>query len=178
MSLSDLGELAARLGKTSEACSYIEEASARFEEMGDPQSVACLQALQGYVLVLEGRLGAGWMEMLHALRFSVSGARPAQTADAICHIGKASVHAGHWQLGAELLGLSFRLMPRMFSDQHELSSEPELGMLRAALGAEGLEAAMARGAALDLDQIVAEILACETPEAYWGVGPEGIVTES
>jgi hypothetical protein len=57
--------------------------------------------------------------------------------------------------------------------RHRLESEVELEMLRAALGADELKAALARGAALDLDQVVAEILACEAPEAYWGGGLPG-----
>ena len=41
-----------------------------------------------------------------------------------------------------------------------------------------LEAALARGAELDLDQVVAEILACDMPEAHWGAGAEGAPAES
>jgi hypothetical protein len=41
-----------------------------------------------------------------------------------------------------------------------------------------LEAALARGAELDLDQVVAEILACDTAEAFWGAGAKGAPAES
>jgi hypothetical protein len=54
----------------------------------------------------------------------------------------------------------------------ELWYESELDLVRAALGAEVLDAALARGAEQDLDQVVAKILAFDTPQAYWGIETE------
>jgi tetratricopeptide (TPR) repeat protein len=167
-----LGTIAAREGRITEACSFFEQARDINEETGNRASAACDQARLGYVLVRQGRLDAGWIQLVRALLFSQTGDYPEQTKEAICCIGQASVHAGRLQRGAELLGLTFRLAPQW--SYLEMWLEPELDILRAALGAEGLEAALARGAALGLDQVVAEILACETPEAYWGAGAEGV----
>lgn len=164
--LPDLGVMAAREGRTSEARSNFEQFVAVSEEIGSRANLAYGQARLGYMLALQGQLDAGWNRIMRALRFSRTGDYPLQTGDAVSCIGKASVDAGRLQRGAELLGLALRLKPA--SAHLELWLEPELSTLRAALGAEGLEAALARGAALDLHQVVAEILTCDTPEVYWG----------
>jgi hypothetical protein len=86
-------------------------------------------------------------------------------------VGQLAVRLGRLRRRAELLGLSLRLA-RPRQPFPEGPAKPEMDELRAALGADELEAVLAHGAALDLDQVVAEILACETPEGYWGSGLE------
>ncbi len=167
-----LGTVAGQQGRISEARAYFEQANALNEKTGDWQSLACGQARLGYLMARQGQLQAGWAQMLRALRFSLSGDHPAQLKESLGCIGKAGVQAGHLQRGAELLGLGLALGPK-WADLGPWS-KPELDLLRAALGDEWLEAALARGAALDSGQVVAEILACETPEAYWGAETEGL----
>jgi tetratricopeptide (TPR) repeat protein len=167
-----LGTVAARQGRLLEACSYLEQATDLREEIGDSLRAAVCQAQLGYVLARRGRFEAAWIQLVRALRFSQSRHHPQQAKEAVCCIGQASVHAGCLQHGAELLGLASRLPPGWC--HLEVRVEPEMALLREALGDEELEAALARGAKLDLDQVIAQILSCETPEAYWGIGTDEI----
>jgi hypothetical protein len=64
--------------------------------------------------------------------------------------------AGQYERAAELVGLT---RDRSVDVETRIESEPALAILRQALSAEKLEAAMARGRAMDLDAVVAELLA-------------------
>jgi tetratricopeptide (TPR) repeat protein len=168
-----LGIIAAREGRLSEARFYFEQCTAICTDTGDLPSIARGQARLGYVLARQGEWQAAWDQLARAFRFCQTGDHLAQTKDTMSSLGQASVHAGHSQRGAELLGLASRLPPGWVDlDVYELWVEPEMDLLRETLGAAELEAALARGAALDVDEVVAEVLACETPEVYWSVAPQ------
>jgi adenylate cyclase len=169
--LGCLGWDAIQAGEYGEAEAYLEEARGICREIGDRFMLAQAQTRLGYVLGLQGRRDAGWALLVQELRESMASELSAQIVPWILElVGLVGVHLGRFQRGAQLLGLGFRLDFRR--ELTEVMIERELDMARGALGAEGLEAALARGAALDLDQVVAEILACDTPEAYWATGPE------
>jgi class 3 adenylate cyclase/tetratricopeptide (TPR) repeat protein len=163
---------ALRQGRAAEARSHLEHGLHMVQQIGARSALASHQAYLGYLLALEGKPDAGWAQLVGALReYAAMDPSGPKVVDALVFIANVAVRAGRWQRGAELLGLCYQNTRELW--QHRLESEAELKMLRAELGAEGLEAALARGEALDLEQAVAEILACGTPEAYWGGGLPG-----
>jgi non-specific serine/threonine protein kinase len=169
--LQILGWSACQQEAYDEAEIYHQEAVGLARQIALPVGVACAQARLGYVLVLQGRREEGWALLVQELCSSLASELSAQALPEILQIvGQMGVHLGQFQRGAELLGLGFRIDP--WRPEAEQQARPELDMLRAALGAEELEAALARGGATDLHQAVAEILASDTPEAYWGSGLE------
>jgi hypothetical protein len=176
MAFESLGCIARREGRYSEAYSDLEQATATYREVGHRADLALCQAELGYVLALEGHQDAAWAQFVQGLRGCVALDDRRLTARGLGRIGCGGVHLRRFQRAAELLGLYLRRTPE--PSHPELWSKHELDMLRVALGAEVLDAALARGAELDLDQVVAEILACDTPEAYWGIETEGPPAES
>jgi len=174
--LDNLAVLAGEEGAYEEAEAYYKQAMRLYREIGEPFSLAASQADRAFVLVRQGRQDAAWALLVQALRESMASESSVLMVPVVVQtVGVMGAHLGRFQRGAELLGLGFRVDPSR--SQAELVEKRELDMLRAALGAEALEAALARGAELDLDQVVAEILACDTPEAYWGTGTEGAPAE-
>jgi tetratricopeptide (TPR) repeat protein len=168
--LDTLGLLACREGAYDEAETYRRQLVGLCHEIGDLLGLVRAQAKMAYVLALQGRQDAGWDLLLQDLREHMAAESFAQLVAGVLEVvGQMGVHAGRFQRGAELLGLGFSLDP--LRSQAEAGARLELDMLQATLGAAELEAAMARGTTLDLDQVVADILTCETPEAYWGVTP-------
>jgi hypothetical protein len=163
-----LSWLACQEGTYDEAEIYQTQAVSLCREIGDPYYIAYAQARQLYLLVCQGRQDGTWALLLRVLPESMSTEVSAQVVPMILEIvGQMGVHLGQFQRGAELLGLSFHLHSSGFLEG-KVGAKHELDMAGAALGAEGLAAALARGATLDMDDTVAEILACDTPEAYWG----------
>jgi tetratricopeptide (TPR) repeat protein len=169
--LRTLSSLACQEGLYDKAEAYQKQAIDLCRDLHDPGGAASAQARLGYVLVLEGRQDAGWALLVQGLRDAMVPELSAQVVPGIVAVvGQTGVRLGRFLQAAELLGLGLGLDPKRSRD--ELFAKPELDMVRAVLGTRELEAALARGVALDLDHVVAEILACETPEAYWGSGQE------
>jgi hypothetical protein len=75
----------------------------------------------------------------------------------LVHVAHLRARAGQAERAAELLGLVLH-HPASYSEA-ENDAQPVLELLRESLGAEELEAALARGARLDLEQVAEEILA-------------------
>jgi tetratricopeptide (TPR) repeat protein len=167
--LHSLSSLACQEGAYDEAEAYQKQALALCGEYRDPIGLASAQARLAYVLVLQGRKDAGWAALLQDLQDSTAPGMSAQAVSGIIAVaGQIGVHLERFQRAAELLGLGFGLDPTR--SDNETFAEPQLNVLRATLGAQELEAALARGATLDPAQVVAGILACDTPEAFWGAG--------
>jgi len=169
--LHSLSSLACQEGAYEEAEACQEQAIALCREFRDPVGVASAQARLAYVLVLQGRTDAGWAALLQVLQDSTAPSMSAQAVfGIIAVVGQIGVHLGRFRRAAEFLGLASGLDSTHF--QNEPFAKPELDILRATLGAEEMEMALARGAALDVDQVVADILACDTPEAFWSAGAD------
>jgi hypothetical protein len=75
----------------------------------------------------------------------------------LLYIAQLWARAGPPERAAELLGLALH-HPASYSEV-ERYAQPVLALLREELGVEQLEAALARGAKLDLEKVVEEILA-------------------
>jgi hypothetical protein len=177
--LDSLSWLAGEEGAYDEAEAYHKQAIRLYREVCGPLSLslAASETNWAFVLVLQGRQDAAWDLLVQTLRESMASESSVLIVPLIVQaVGAMGAHLGRFQRGAELLGLGFHLDPAR--RESELVSKRELDTLRAALGSEALEAALARGAELDLDQVVAEILACDTPEAYWGIETEEASAES
>ncbi len=166
-----LGSAATGEGKLAEACSYLEQGIAVNREIADPAAVCWGQADLGCVLARQGKLDAAWELLQEVVRQSLSMQIPELTVYAVFQTGLSGVHAGQLQHGAELLGLAFRAAHA--SCQLPKEAKQELGMLRERLGTDRLEAALARGAGLDLDRVAAAIVACDTPKRFWETGLGG-----
>jgi tetratricopeptide (TPR) repeat protein len=170
--LLHLSQLACQQGEYDKAEALHQQAMGLCRDIDDRFLLARAKAHLGYLLALQGQQNAAWAVLVEELRDSMAAEFSGKMVPTIVQIvGQTGVRLGRFQHGAELLGLSFR--SGLGRSQREPWAKRELDMARTALGAEGFKAALARGAALDLDQVVAEILACETPEAYWGLDPEG-----
>jgi hypothetical protein len=75
----------------------------------------------------------------------------------LVHVSWLRLRGGQPKQAAKLLGLALR-HPASYSEvEHE--AQPVLEALREAFGPEELDAALARGAERDLEQVVAQILA-------------------
>ncbi len=167
-----LSWLACQEGMYDEAEAHQKQALDLCREIGDSYYMAYAQARHVYLLVRQGKQEAAWALVLRVLTESKASEESVQAMPLILEIvGQMGVYLGRFQRGAELLGLGFRFHPSGFLEGKAVAKR-ELDMAGAALGDEGLAAALERGAALDMDNTVAEILACNSPEAFWGTGPE------
>jgi hypothetical protein len=79
------------------------------------------------------------------------------TLNALVGVAWLRAQDGRHERAAELLGLALS-HPALESDVRQNTAEPILAMLREALPADQLDAALARGQALDLDTVVSELL--------------------
>jgi class 3 adenylate cyclase/tetratricopeptide (TPR) repeat protein len=152
-SLNSLGYGARHRGRLQEAMPYLEESLSLRREIGETTlwtlgNVAAIQASTG-------RAQTAWRTWREGVRESIA----IGMARAIpIWLGMAAVflaQAGRYERAAELVGLA---RDRSVDVETQIESEPALAVLRRALSASELEAAMARGRALDLDAVVEELL--------------------
>jgi len=132
--LNDLGEGARRQGKYAEAVRYYEESLAIHRELGLPAAMLLNNLGHAYIGLDKDDLG--WRYLREAL--------------------KESLTVGRDKLAAELLGLV--LGHPALNEEIRRYAEPVLAIVREMLPTDELEAALARGGALDLDATVAELL--------------------
>ena len=155
--LNNLGEVAYDQEAYEEACACYEQCRVISEEIGDRMGMTLALGNLGMVCVTQGQDGAAWEYLRRALRENVAMQdTPHALVDVVC-VSRLRLRAGQPERAAELLGLALH-HPASYSEV-ERDARPVLEMLRGALPPEELEAALARGAKLDLDAVVAEILA-------------------
>jgi tetratricopeptide (TPR) repeat protein len=152
-SLNSLCYAARHQGRLQEALHYVEESLSIAKELG-VQTIYPLGNLAA-VQASTGQADAGWRTWREAMNEALT---IGDAAAAPSFVGLASVwlaQAGQYERAAELVGLA---RDRAVDVQAQIESEPALAILRQVLSADELEAAMARGRALDLDAVVAELL--------------------
>jgi predicted ATPase len=153
-SLNSLCYAARHQGRLQEALRYAEESLSIARELG----VQTIYPL-GSLAAVQARLGqteAAWQTWREALSEAIA---IGDASAAPSFVGLAAVwlaEAGQYERAAELVGLS---QDRAVDVQPQIEPKPALAILRQVLSDDELEAAMARGRALDLDAVVAELLA-------------------
>jgi hypothetical protein len=98
-----------------------------------------------------------WRYLREALKECLAIGRVSLTLEALVGVAWLRAKAGHYAQAAELLRLA--LGHPAFDEEIRLAAEPILALLREVFTTDELEAALARGEALDLEQAVAGILA-------------------
>jgi tetratricopeptide (TPR) repeat protein len=152
--LNNLGEAACGLGQCEEALRYYEEALAILRELGLPGSETLLNLGRTHAEL--GEDGIAWEYVREALKgSSASGAVPVALGG-VGQVASLRAKAGRYGPAAEMLGLV--LGHPALDAENRLHADPILALLREALPADELEAALERGKSLDLEQVVAEIL--------------------
>ena len=159
--LNNLGLVAYDEEAYEEARSYLEQCRVICEEIGDRMGVALALNNLGDVCIIQGQDGAAWQYLRRALRELVAMQDTPHAVGILVPVSRLRLRAGQPERAAEWLGLALH-HPASYSEV-EHDAQPVLETLRQALGAEVLEAALARGAKLELEQVVAEILAGAEP---------------
>ncbi|MBN1147557.1 MAG: tetratricopeptide repeat protein [Anaerolineales bacterium] len=154
--LNNLGELARIQGKYEKAARYYEKSLAMAEEIGSRMAVAAGLLNLGLVHASLGEDIASLKYLYEALDLSAAIGVIPIVLFTLAGIAGLWAKAGRYERAAELLGLA--LNHPAVDAQNEREAEPILAMLRRALPAGDLEAALERGKSLELDAVVAEIL--------------------
>jgi len=156
VALNNLGEAARGQQNYARASSYYQESLDLSREVGDQVGILMAYANLGHSAVAQGDPAAAlphYCQGMHVARDI--GALPG-ALDILAGVAGALAQTGQPERAAELLGLA-RHHPALKSDTEPLI-EPVLARLRSQLAPDVLEAALARGAELDLGQVVGEIL--------------------
>ena len=157
--LINLGEIARAQGDYDEARACNERGAALDEEIGDRRGSAIAWGNLGIVCVLQGEEDAAWAHLRRTLGEEMAMLTLPHALNSLAWMAHLLARSGELVRAAELLGLA--LHHPATTSETERDAEPVLDTLRQALGAEALQAAMARGAKLDLDEVVAEILSTD-----------------
>jgi len=148
--------VARKQGAYDEALAYYEESFAIAEEVGGRWGVALMLGNLGMVCVDQGRDGAAWDYLRRALDCSLAIQAMTVMLATLGIIARLQERSGQLGRAAELLGLV--LGHPASSIEIEADTRALLATLREKLPPEQLEAAMARGAQLELEATVVEIL--------------------
>jgi tetratricopeptide (TPR) repeat protein len=152
--LNNLGEGARRQTKYAEAVRYYEDALAIYREFGFSGVLTLNNLGHAYIGLDEDDLA--WGHLRRALKESLALGRIPLALEGLVGAAWLRARAGQHARAAELLGLV--LGHPVLDEEVRRYAEPVLTMVRESLPAGELEAALARGEALDLEQVVAELL--------------------
>ena len=155
--LNNLGLTAYDQEAYEEARAYMEQSRVICEGIGDRMGVAVALANLGDVCIWQEQDGAAWDYLRRSLRELLAMQDTPHALGALVHVSRLRIRAGQPEAAAQLLGLALRHPAS--SSEVERDARPVLDALREALGPEGLEAALARGAEMALEQVVEVILA-------------------
>ncbi len=155
--LNNLGEVAREEGANEEARGLYDRFRQIMEAIGYRGGVALGLLNLGIVSIALGQDGAAWEYLRRALSEYMAMKDAPHALNDLVHVAHLQARAAQAERAAELLGLALH-HPASYSEV-ERDAQPVLELLREVLEAGELEVALARGAQLDLDQVVAEILA-------------------
>jgi DNA-binding SARP family transcriptional activator/predicted ATPase len=147
------------LGNLEKANQYYQESLAVGREIGHRQGATSTLSNLGHLHVLLGKNVLAWDYLREALNESTAIGLAPLTLDTLFGVAQLRVDTGQQEKAAELLGLALN-HPAVESSGAQVG-EALLTELRKALPAEQLEAAMKRGKTMELDTVVAELLAEE-----------------
>ncbi len=156
--LIDLGETARQLEKKyEEAGRYYGESLAVSREIDFRRGVAINLLNLGHTHAGLGETEVAWEYFREGLTESLAIGVIPNTLHVLVGVARLQAQAGQHEQAAELLGLALN-HPASDADVAE-EAEPVRATLREALPADQLEAALERGKSLDLERVVAEVLA-------------------
>ena len=156
VALANLGMNLNEQGKLEKARFHNEQALCLFEEIGDRQMAELTTCYIGVTHLKQEEDAVAWPYLERSLRGFVAMGDMTHCLDVIGWVGVLHLHRGDVQRAAELVGLTLRHPAT--NSEHEHDFAETLEELRQAMPAGELEAAMARGAARDLDEVIAEVL--------------------
>jgi tetratricopeptide (TPR) repeat protein len=160
--LNNLGEVAREQGAYDQARAYYEQSRTICEEIGDRLGVALTLGNLGMVCVAGGQDVEAWQYVRQSLPEHMAMQDMPHVLTDLVSAAHLQARAGKPQRAAELLGLALH-HPASYSEV-DRDAQPVLELLREALGEEALEAALSRGAELELEQVLAEILADQSQD--------------
>jgi class 3 adenylate cyclase/tetratricopeptide (TPR) repeat protein len=155
--LNDLGEVARKQGDHQQARAWYEKTLAISSETGNAEMHAIAVINLGMVHLGQGEDGEAWRFLCQGLRESMAMQAKPLALYVLAVMTQLCVRAGEPQRAGELLGVVLH-HPSTDAEAVE-EAQPGLEALRKAMPAEALESALARGAKLDLEQVVEDILA-------------------
>jgi tetratricopeptide (TPR) repeat protein len=163
VTLGNLGTLAHYQGDYASAIHYYHESLAMTREIGDRPGIAFGLNNLGLALLAQNDLPAAAAHLGEALRASYEIGMLALAMDTIVGLGRLHLWTNAAIYAAELAGLSEHHPATDSETRHgELATLKR--ELEAALPADELAAAMERGAQMDLDTVVKQLLAEQTPK--------------
>ncbi len=145
------------LGDLQKAKNYYQESLSVSQEIGHRHGAVSTLSNLGHLHVLLGEPVPAWEYLSKALRDSVAIGVAPLTLDALAGVATLQAESGRADSAAELLGVVLR-HPSVEADTIQVA-ETVLSGLRDLLPAEQLQAAIDQGETLDLDKVVAELLA-------------------
>jgi predicted ATPase/DNA-binding SARP family transcriptional activator/Tfp pilus assembly protein PilF len=154
--LKSLGDVAFRLGEHAQAVRYLEGSLALLEEEGDRRSQAYTLNSLGTVAQTMGRGQKARQSFQRALRAAMEIREPALALDILMSLARLSAEDGDVMRALELL--AFVLHHPASEQQTKDQAEPLRAELGQRISNDALHAAEARGRALELDVLAAQIL--------------------
>jgi len=136
---------------------YYRESAAVGREIGHRHGVTSTLSNLGHLHVLMGEYQAAWDYLRDALHESIAIGVVPLTLDALIGVAQLWTEKERYVLAAELLGLALNHPAAEASGTQ--AAEPVLAKLREQLPAEQFEAATERGKVLELDAVLANLLA-------------------
>jgi tetratricopeptide (TPR) repeat protein len=145
------------VGNLEKAKQYYTESLSISQEIGHRHGVTSTLSNLGHLYVLMGEHAPAWAYLRQALSESTSIGVAPLTLDALIGVARLRAETGQGDSAAELLGVALN-HPSVEVDSAQVA-ETVLAGLRDVLPAEQLESAIDRGKTLDLDIVVAALLA-------------------
>jgi tetratricopeptide (TPR) repeat protein len=162
--LNNLGNIAHDQGMYKEAHRLYKQTWGIMEGIGDKFGEALVLSNLGLVCVMLGQYDDGWDYLQQSLRVSCTIQDIPHTLINLVIVGHLWIRNCEYERAAQLLGLALHHSAANIEVKTE--AQPVLAKLREELPDEDLEAALERGKALELDQVVDEILAVESYEDF------------
>ncbi|MEA3439006.1 MAG: adenylate/guanylate cyclase domain-containing protein [Chloroflexota bacterium] len=162
--MNNLGEVARDQGLYEDAHIYYKQACVIMEEIGQKWGEALVLGNLGLVCVKQDKYDAAWGYVRHSLMVTHTIQDIPRTLSNLVMIGLLWVRNCEHERAAQILGLALH-HPASYIEV-EAVAQPALAELREEMPGEELEAALERGKALDLEQVVNEILAVESYEDF------------
>lgn len=153
----NLGEVARKQARYEEAAQYYEESLPIFNEIDNRMGNAIATLNLGHVYTGMSQDDTAWKYLCEALRAAIALGAFAILLEGMVGVALLCTRDKRYKRAAELWGLV--LAHPALNQEIVQCADPFLAKLREALPATQFEAALERGQALDVEQVVAEILA-------------------
>jgi tetratricopeptide (TPR) repeat protein len=156
--LDNLGMLALLQGDDARATHHFEDTLTLCREIGDLWQESTTLGHLGHLHTVMGRPEHAWHCFRQALGISAQSGNTLVIMTLFPPIASLMARSGEWEQAAELLGLILARPDALGEDAREWYVEPALEVLREALPAGELDAALERAKGLDVEQVVVRLL--------------------